>query len=217
MRIQLGEQILTTDGLEAGRVDKVILDPSGGVVNSVVLRREAIFPHDVEVTVDRITEDAAGHHRLSLGSERLEDLEPFDESKYTTPPADLTLLGNNSVDGVLWPVGYAVAPTPVETTPFGGDREIAQELGPWLSEQDIDNAVIVSGSAIMSSDDKKIGELARLAFSDTDGHLESLVVRQGFLMPTELELSGSLVESADDGILYLNVDSEFIKELASGH
>jgi sporulation protein YlmC with PRC-barrel domain len=153
---------------------------------------------------------------LSLGSARLDELPTFDGSKYTAPPADLVLLGNNPHDGVLWPVGYRVTPASAPNPPFGGDRAVAEEVAARLYEQDFENAVIVSGSAIMSSDNKKVGELADLAFSETDGRLESLVVRQGFLFPTEVELPGSLVESADDGILYLNVDSKYIKEYVEG-
>jgi sporulation protein YlmC with PRC-barrel domain len=216
MRIQLGEQILTTDGREAGRVDKVILDPDRGTVDSVVLRKGAILPRDVEVTIDQITEDSAGNHRLSLGSVRLDELPPFDERKYTAPPADLVPFANSPREGVLWPVGYAVTPAPLPNPPFGGDRELAEEVAARLYEQDFENAVIVSGSVVMSRDGKKVGALKRLTFSENDGRLESLFVRQGFLFPTELELAGSLVESADDGVLYLNVDSQFIKDLVEG-
>jgi sporulation protein YlmC with PRC-barrel domain len=214
MRIQLGEPILTADGQEAGRVEKLILDPDHSTVDSVVLRKGAIFGRDVEVTLDQITEDTAGMHRLTLGSARLNELPSFDESKYTTPPANLVLPFDDPRDAVLWPAGFAGTPMPAPTVPFGGDRELAEEVVAGLYEQDLENAVIVSGSAVVSQDGKKIGELASLSFSDTDGRLSSLVVRHGFLFPTVLELSGSLVESAGDGVLYLNVDSEEIKELA---
>jgi hypothetical protein len=219
MQIQLGEQILTADGQEAGRVEKVIVNPECRSVGSVVLRQGSIFPHDVEVELDRITEDDAGHHRLTLGSARLGELPAFDESKYTAPPADLVLPYDNPRDAVLWPAGPLGTPLPANPTPpaFGGDSELAEEVVGRLYEQDFLNAVIKAGSTVMSRDDVNVGELVRLSFSPTDGRLTSLVIRRGFLFADEFELAGSLVESAEDGILYLNVDGDFIDELTRQH
>jgi sporulation protein YlmC with PRC-barrel domain len=214
MRIHLGEQILTTDGREAGRVDKVILDPDRGNVDSVVLRRGMVFSHDVEVNLDQITEDSAGNHRLMLGSARLDELPPFDESKCTAPPAELALPYDNPRDHVLWPIGWATTPTAPMVEPLGGDRAVAEEVRGRLYEQDWESAVIDSSSDVVSRDGKKVGELARLSFSEADGRLTSLAIRQGFLFPKEVELAGSLVDSADDGVLYLNVDSGLLNELA---
>jgi sporulation protein YlmC with PRC-barrel domain len=216
MQIHLGEPILTTDGEEAGRVDKVILNPEAGSVGSVVLRRGMLLPRDVDIGVDQIVEDSAGNHRIMYGSGRLDDLPPFDESKYTAPPPDLVLPYDNPRDGVLWPIGWSgpvTAPAPT-AEPFGGDREVAEEVRGRLYEQDLENAVIVSGSDVKSRGGKKVGELADLTFSDEDGRLTSITVRRGFIFPTELELAGSLVESAGDGVLYLNVDSGFLDDLA---
>jgi sporulation protein YlmC with PRC-barrel domain len=214
MRIQLGEQILTADGRDAARVDKVILDPNRGDVASIVLRKGTIFPHDVEVTLDQITEDVAGNHRLVLDTAQLDELPRFDETTYTAPPPDLVLPYEDLRDAALWPTGWLGTPVPARVLPLGGERTLPAEVVARLYEQDMENAVIVSGSAILSRDGEKVGELARLTFSENDGRLHSLVIRHGFLFPKEVELPGSLVDSAGDGVLYLNVDRERVAELA---
>lgn len=218
MRIQLGEHILTRDGQDAGVVDKVILDPDLGRVAAVVLRKGVIPHHDVEVALDQLREDADGNHRLIFDAEQLDELPPFDEASYSIPPPDFVTPYDDLRGGVLWPAGWLGTPMPANPPPYAGDRALREETIARLYEQDLANAVVKAGSTIRSRDGQKVGELARLTFTENEGRLASIVVRQGFLFPKEMELPGSLVDSADDGVLYLNVDKAHVAELAQdGH
>jgi sporulation protein YlmC with PRC-barrel domain len=215
MQIRLGEHVLTSDGQDAGPIDKVVLDPDSGTVTSVLLREGFILRHDVQVTLDRLREDASGRLRLALPADRLDELPRFDESLFKTPPADIVLPTDYPQETILLPTGWIDATTTPNPAPapIAGDPEAREEVLSRLYAQDLENAVVKAGSAIKSRDGEKIGELERLAF-DQDGRLAGLVVRRGFLFPKELELPGSLVESAGDGVLYLTVDRARFAELA---
>jgi len=213
MQIRLGEHVLTSDGQDAGPIDKVVLDPDTGTVTSVLLREGTILHHDVQVTLDRLQEDPSGRLRLPLPASRLHELPRFDESLFKAPPADLTLPADYPEETILLPAGWMGATTPVNPAPMVADTEVREEVISRLYAQDLENAVVKAGSAIESRDGEKVGELERLTF-DQEGRLAGLVVRQGFLFPRELELPGSLVESAGDGVLYLTVDKARVAELA---
>lgn len=213
MRIQLGESILTSDGQDAAVVDRVILDQAGRDVIAVVLRSGTFFPHDVEVQLDQLTEDDAGHHRLVYNAAELDQLPRFDESQYTTPPPDLALPYDYDRQMVAWPAGGVGPLMPIEASPIASDPRVSEELVGRIYEHDAENAVIAEGSAIISSDDEKVGELERLAFDSDSGRLISVIVRQGLFFPSEHRLPGYLVASASDGKLYLNVDKAHVEEL----
>jgi uncharacterized protein YrrD len=213
MQIQLGELVLTSDGKDAAAVDRVILDATGHKVNAVVLRKGTIFPHDVEVQLDQLIRDENGHHRLVFSASQLEHLPRFDESAYTAPPLDLTLPYDYDREMVLWPGGGVGPIEPMTPRPIEGDVATRDEMLGRIYEQDAENAVIASGSAIISSDDHKVGEVERLSFEAGTGRLSSVLVRRGLLFATELELPGSLVDSAADGSIHLNVDKAKVEEL----
>jgi sporulation protein YlmC with PRC-barrel domain len=212
MGIQLNERIWTSDGQVAGTVDKVILDAEHGTVAKVVLRQGGILPHDVEVNLDDLQPDAEGRHRVAFDAAHLHHLPRFDEAAYTTPPPEITVPPDYEREQVLWPYGWLGSTGPVPLSPAGPER-LPKEVVESLYEEDLQNAVIAAGSAIQSRDGVKVGELARLTFSESDGRLASLVVRQGFLFPHEHELPGTLVASAGDGVIYLNVDTAQVAAL----
>jgi len=214
LQIQIGEPILTRDDRNAGVVDQVILDPDSASVTSVVLRKGMIVTHDVQVPVNQLREDASGHHSLTFDAAHLDQFPHFDPSLYTTPPPDL-FIGEGYLPGsVLWPIGLGESPILVPPPTLAPDRALRDELVARLYEEDLTNAVVGAGSTILSRDERKVGELSRLTFAEKGGRLTSIVVRQGFLFPKEMELPSALVDKVDDGVIYLNVDKTEVEELA---
>ncbi len=213
MQINLNEPILTSDGQEAGRIAKVILDADNRTVQSVVLRRGTLLPRDVEIDLSQLTEDADGRLRLVFDADELAKLPRFDPTKYSPPPLDLSLPSDFTHDQVLLPAGYLGTLSPAVAVPAGLESTVPADVAQKLHEQDLENAVIAVGSAIVSNDGHQIGELAGLTFTDPGRQLVSLVVRQGFLFPKEHEIPGSLVAGAKDGVIYLNVDKDRVARL----
>src|SRR5215831_16731386 len=163
MQIRLGEHVLTSDGQDAGPIDKVVLDPDTGTVTSVLLREGTILHHDVQVTLDRLQEDPSGRLRLPLPASRLHELSRFDASLFKTPPADLTLPADYPTETILLPAGWLAATTTVvEPVPIISNPEVREEVVSRLYAQDLENAVVKAGSAIKSRDGDKVGELERL-------------------------------------------------------
>jgi sporulation protein YlmC with PRC-barrel domain len=213
MQVHLNEPILTSDGQNAGKIDKVILDADTTTVTSVVLRQGMLLPHDVEINLNQLTEDADGRHRLVFDANEFAKLPTFDPTQYSPPPPDLSLPTDFTHDQVLLPAGWLGTLGPGAAIPVGLESTVPADVAQKLHEQDLANAVIAAGSAIVSNDGHQIGELAGLTFTDPGRQLVSLVVRQGFLFPKEHELPGSLVAGAKDGVIYLNVDKDRVAKL----
>lgn len=211
MRIRLGEHVLTSDGEDAGTVHKVILDPNGGEVTTVVLRRGALITHDVEVPLARLGLTDDGNLRLDVTAVDLDDLPPFEEASYRTVPVGTVLPPEYPYEYALWPIAAAPIAMGNETFP-GENREVRAEIANAMLAADLNNAVVGKGSGVYGSDGEKVGEVERLTFNEA-GALVELIVHQGLLFPKEFALPGSLVGSADDGKLYLTVDRSRVDEI----
>ena len=49
MKIELGARVLTAEGDEIGTIDKLILDPEGGDLHAIVVRKGLLFGRDIEI------------------------------------------------------------------------------------------------------------------------------------------------------------------------
>jgi sporulation protein YlmC with PRC-barrel domain len=213
MAIRLNEQVYTSDGYVAGTVDKVILEVSSGEVEKVLIREGTLLPHDVEVALADIHEDHEGKLRLTLDSTQLHHLPRFHEAGYSTPPPDVALAVDYDRERVLFPYGWVGGPITGQPPAIPTASDLPPEVVESLNEADVQEALIEAGSAIRSHDGDKVGELARLTFTEDEGRLASLVIRQGFLFPKEHELPGNLVASVNSGEIFLKLTRAEVAKL----
>jgi uncharacterized protein YrrD len=217
MRIQLGDEVRTRDGKDAGKIDKLIFDPASHDVKAAVVRKGFFLPDDVEIPLERLQVEREGVVRLDCSAEQVDDLPRFYEASYTTtPPVDYTSTYDFPVGGVLWPVGG------IGTYPIVGDPRLGNPMpppvpGPSTADrdradahyrQDIENAIIDEGSEVRSREGEKVGEIHSVAFDSASGRPTSFVVRKGFLFNEDLELPAETIASVDNGVVHLSLDKE---------
>jgi sporulation protein YlmC with PRC-barrel domain len=205
-RVDLSARVLTSDGQDIGRVDKLIFDPEKRRVRAVAIRRGFILHRDVEVPVDDLQAGPGGELRLTRTADQVADLPPFDESSYTSPPLDYVApVGIPSV-GVAWPVGVGSGLSPA-TPESGLDRQVREEIAATLYARDFENEVVGEGATVKSRDGEKVGELHRISIEAETGRVLSLVVRRGVLFGEDVELPASAISSVGDGVVYLNLNA----------
>jgi sporulation protein YlmC with PRC-barrel domain len=220
MQVRLGDEVITRDGKNVGKIDKLILDPKDHTIRAAVVRKGVFFTDDVEIRLDLLEVERDGEVRLLCTEDEYERLPKFYESSYTTsPPPGYAAPYDYPLGGFVWPGGgvYPVVGAPLPAYPLGteatdpeigADRD-AQQI---LREQDLRNAVIDEGSDVKGIDGEKIGELHSLTFDPDTGHLTSFVVRKGFLFTQDHRLPADLISSVDDGVVYLKLDKEQLEQ-----
>jgi uncharacterized protein YrrD len=216
MRLELGAQVVTSDGREVGTIDKVILDPDGGDLHAIVVRQGLLFGHDVEILIDDIVGEENGLARLRLTAKQLDDLPRFYEANYTTPPpersAEYTSGYGYPAGSMLWPSRWS---GPVSGEPYGHDAvgAVADEVASLHLQQDLGNAVIQEGSDVRSRDGEKVGEVHRMVFDPTTGRPIALVIRKGFLFTEDIEVPVGLISSIDDDRVYLDARHDDLERM----
>jgi uncharacterized protein YrrD len=208
MRVEVGARVRTTDGKDAGTIDRLIIDPGNNEIKAAVIRKGMILHRDVEVPLSALERGPDGSIQLTYTADQVHQLPEFFESNYTaTPPAGYVPPADYPISGFYWPIGYGFFPTPPlpETDVSTGSVALDREAREALERQDLENAVIGEGSDVVDRDGEKVGHVARLVFDPDGKHLTSFVVRKGFIFTEDRELPASIVEHVDDGVIYLSV------------
>jgi len=207
MHLELGAQIRTSDGQDAGKIDRLILDPVTAEIKAVVVHKGVLLSRDVEVPLTCLTVDPQGAARLSLTAEQVDDLPEFFDANYTaTPPPSYVPLAGYPDAGLSWPVGYGLEPS-LSGASDGLDRATRAEVTEAWRRQDIENAILAEGGEVRTRDGDKVGSIHHLTFDPDSGTLTSVVVRSGFIVTQDTELPALLIARLDAGVIHLRVDA----------
>jgi sporulation protein YlmC with PRC-barrel domain len=225
MRVELGAHVVTSDGKDVGKIEKLVVDPESGAVRLVVLRKGLLLTRDVEVRVEELQADPDGRVRLSYTAEQVDRLPEFVESEYTAPTAGYESPLGHSADSLVWSSGYAPGGVPTagytppqpSLVPDAPDRATAAEIADFQLNRDLTNAVIEEGDAVLSRDGEKVGEVHSVTVDLETRRPTRLVVRQGFLFTEDVELPWTAIDGVDDGKVYLTLSKGEVEGAASEH
>jgi len=213
MNVDIGVRVRSSDGQDIGVVDRLIMDPAKNEVTSVVLRKGAWLPRDVEAPIGDLRPGQNSEYAITLTAQEIQNLPEFHDANYVTPPSDFALAPGFTPGSIYWPAGMMMgAPRNVpgmgqEPDPTMG-MAVENEVDSALSREAWDTAVIRKGSTVTGRDGKNVGKVEDVSFDSKTGELTGLVVRSGLLMHTDRPLDPSLIASVDEGVVYLKVDSD---------
>ena len=225
MRVELGAHVLTSDGKDVGKIEKLVVDPESGAARLVVLRKGLLLARDVEVRVEELRAGEDGRVHLSYTAEQVDRLPEFVESEYTVPTAGYVSPLGYPPDALVWSSGYAPGGVPTagytppqpRTIPEAPDRATAAEVEDFQLNRDLTNAVIEEGDAVLSRDGDKVGEVHGVSLDLETRRPTRLVVRKGFLFTEDVELPWTAVDGVDDGKVYLTLSKDEVERAASEH
>jgi len=217
MHVELGAKVQTADGKQIGTIDKLIVEPDGRDIHTVVVKKGFLFPDDIEVDLNGIVGTEDGVVQLRYTEKQLEDLPRFFEGSYTAPAPERSARYADQFgyteSALLEPVGGAAS---ADTAAYGAEvvGSVGAEIREMQLEQDISNAVIEEGSDVRSRDDESVGSVHRVIFDPATGRPSALVIRRGLLFTEDVELPADLIQSIGDQVVYLNVDQGSVRQHA---
>ncbi len=210
MDIQLNVPVVSSDGADLGKIDKVIFDPASGETKSIVVRKGLILGRDVAVETEHIRVAAPSRVELDLSRAEVDQLPDFYESEYVYPPGTWVAPYGWPTGGVMWPAAYpgdmpVAYPVPVPVTPEEDAR---------MREMDSRNAVLGAGAEVLAKGGEKVGSVHNVVVDPASHKPSSVVLRRGVLFTEDVELPGDWVDSVDDERVILNVDKVTVESLA---
>lgn len=205
--IPLKAKVSCTDGL-VGNSTAVVINPINNRITHLVVARTAYSDH--MVPIEHVVKSDHESIELDLSKRDLAKFPTFKALQYVgSVPYDPAFQDYPSYQGShggAWQspyvtMDYAVVdmgPTAVEVerVPFG-------ELSVHRGDQ-------------VNASDGKVGIMGEFVVDSDDGHVSHLVLQKGHLWgKREVTVPVDLIDKKEDGIVYLKIDKEALKDLPS--
>lgn len=193
--IELGADIVSADGEKVGVVDSLVLDPTNGTIQSVVVRKGFFFPTDKILPIGMVASVSAENITLNASQADIEGLTEYMDSEYVMPPA-----GYYGAPGYMWPT----------TQIYNSDLLVDEQI-----HERMPNAVILSeGTLVVDVDGDDVGRITEL-FSDDRGRVIGVKVEEGFFRHHDHYIPANVITSADDNLVRLSVDKGTLEAITS--
>jgi uncharacterized protein YrrD len=211
MELQLESPVVSADGVDLGKIHRIIFDPQSAEVKSIVLKKGAFFARDVAIPIEDVHAATAERVELSLSGQEVDSVPDFIEGDYTWPHDTWISPYGWASGGVMWPMAYA------GFDGYPGYAGIAAQLPDSAIEQekqrDAENAIVGQGSEVLAKGGEKVGEVHNLVIDPVSHKPSSVVVRSGFVFTEDVEIPGDWIASYDDYKVTLNVDKPTVEHL----
>src|SRR6185437_9063107 len=102
MELHLAAPVVSSDGADLGKIDKVVFDPQSGETRSIVVRKGMFLARDVSVPTEHIRVAAGTRVELDMNKEEVDALPDFFESDYMWPSQNWVAPYGWPVGGVMW-------------------------------------------------------------------------------------------------------------------
>lgn len=198
MRVDLNAKVRTSDGHEAGKVRRVLVDPETDRITGFVVSTRRLLGRDVIVGEDMFGDASPDGETITLTLTKKElDTQPsFEEDDFVTPPAGWS--GPN--------LGYAIPP---EYFLWPADSALAD-----VGERP--RPAIKKGDTVKDRDGDIVGTVDEIGFDKKTGEVLSVIVRAGaglerlFGGGKVAEISRNDILRIAEGEVRLGVDREEI-------
>jgi len=213
MQFRQNAGVHTVDGKDAGRIDRVVLDPKTKEVTHIVVRKGFLFTEDKVIPVGLIgaTTEEGVILREDVGD--LQALPLFEETHYVRvtegPP---TQAGDD--------IRINDAPPFYWYPPLGGvlPMAIADPLTPGYvaeTEQNIPEGTVAlkEGAKVIAADGQQVGNVEQVITDPRAGRVMNFVIGQGILVKERRRVPITWVSKVREDEIHLTVGSHIIDEL----
>jgi len=193
--IDLGVDVVGSDGEKLGVVDSLVIDPKSGEVHSLVLRKGLFFPTDTIVPMTAVLSVEARRIRVNFSKESASELPEYLDSAYIPPPA-----GYYGMPGVYWPA----------TEVYAADSSLI--VDDQIHAKDPGTIILSEGTLVIDKDGQDVGRITELA-TDERGRVSGFRVEEGLFRHHDRFIPASFIVSADDAVVRLSTRKADIEEL----
>jgi len=214
MELRLGSTVITSDGKEIGKVDRLVLDPETREITEAIVHKGFLLTEDRIVPMSSVRGvDSDGAVHLTTTSDAIDQLPLFVERAYYIPTEDeystlpYATHGFMAAPGVasplLWgapPAGRPLMdPTPVEPEPLV-DASVGE-----------DTVVIDKGTNVLDRHGESVGHVEDVQY-DSFGRMTSIIVKSGLIRKHEYRVPAHRIEKLLDSEVWLTVRGEELAE-----
>lgn len=214
MQVKHDARVITNDGQDVGRIDRVVIDPRTRMPSHLVVCRGGLFATDRVLPIEWVGEAQVSELLLRIDPHELESLPTFEETSYV---AGEQAEGIRSKDRGLYALPYYYYP------PVHAERKVAAFLYPDVygqglpmpvAHKDLDRPPYPDvGARAMSGDSQYVGEVEDVIADADTGHVTHFVISRGLLVKDHILIPLHWILSAPPDELRISVSARLIGRL----
>jgi len=158
MQIELDAKVRTSDGHDAGKLRRVLVDPATLRITGFVVSTGGLLGREVIVGEHDFVEGREGELMLRLSKAELAQQPTFDEAGFTAPPA-----------GLAATMGYGFASNAYLVPVVAGDEPVTESSRPTIKKGDV----------VKDRDGDVVGVVEDVRFDEKTAQLSGFVVKAG--------------------------------------
>ena len=158
MEIELDAKVRTSDGHDAGKLRRVLVDPATLRITGFVVSTGGLLGREVIVGEHDFVEGREGELMLRLSKAELAQQPTFDEAGFTAPPA-----------GLAATMGYGFASNAYLVPVVAGDEPVTESSRPTIKKGDV----------VKDRDGDVVGVVEEVRFDEKTAQLSGFVVKAG--------------------------------------
>ena len=215
MKIELGKDVIASDGEKLGSVDRLVLNSDTNDLMKFVVHKGMFWSDDRIVDLDLVSQvDSEGNVHLSVPSDDEDTMPPFVEDTFRVANEEQTSsLGYGAYFGTapyapIWyaPGGATGSYRPGEGSFFDAGEASAGTLE-TRSNLPENSMSIDSGTDVIGSDGEKVGEVEDVIM-DNHGQISAFVVKSGFIFTHDVRIPMEAVERISGDHIQLNINGD---------
>jgi uncharacterized protein YrrD len=213
MQIELGKDVIASDGEKLGTVDRLVLDSDTNDLTKFVVQKGFFLPEDRIVDLEFVSSiDTDGTIMLSVPSHDERSLPAFVEESFRVANDDeLNYLGYDIYAGAVpyAPVWFAPSATPQEQykpaeEPFFRGAHTPPGVVETRDNLPEDSVSITTGTDVYGVDGDKVGEVDEI-LADENGQVSGIVVKAGFIFKHDVQIPMMAVDQVGSEQILLNI------------
>lgn len=200
MDFHFGARVLGNDEIGVGELTRVVYDPDGWTIDSVIAESARMGERELQVPLDVVDTTDDETVQLFISEDEFENLDEFSRSFNVSPPPDRDFADTDEADELVPgsaspPVGAATGIESIAFTPIveenmqipGGDGVIDRSTEVWAA-------------------DGLVGNVRAVSVDDGTRRMTGLVVRHGAIFTHEIVVPVEVVESMRTDAVVLKVE-----------
>ena len=197
MDFREGTSVYTSDGLESGRLHRVVIDPENHAVTHIVVQRGFLNKEDKVVPLEKVISALQDGVILECSAEELNEMAPLNTTHLV--PMSGARGRDTYVSGAP---GSFINQSPEDYVVEETTRTIPEEL-----------VALKEGAPVVSTDDEQVGQVERVGTTPQPRQVTHFIVSQGLLRKVRKMVPIRWVSILAEEKVFLEVGTQQLKEL----
>jgi len=213
MQFKENADVITSDGRNVGRIDRVVIHPESKAVTHLVVKKGLLFTRDKVIPLDQIETATEAEVTLKEGAGNPDDLPDFEETQHV---AVHDVAGfKRTQPGYARPLAWYYSRPGVGWWGLGGYPGYSKPVYVTKTEQNIpdDTVPLEEGAKVVGSKGEHIGDVERVYTEPKEQRATHLLISHGLISKERKLIPTLWVKGILEDKVQLSVEKDFVERL----